>query len=59
MQRDLTINSILGRKLRSDEIVHHKDGNKLNNSIDNLELLTRAEHINLHRIELIAAKSKI
>ena len=49
----------LGRKLRSDEIVHHKDGNKLNNSIDNLELLTRAEHINLHRTELIAAKSKI
>ena len=37
----------------------NKDGNKLNNSIDNLELLTRAEHINLHRAELVAAKSKI
>lgn len=49
----------LGRKLTSDEIVHHKDGNKLNNSIENLEILTRSEHINLHRPELEAAKCKI
>ena len=30
-------------------IVHHKDENKLNWSIDNLELLTRAEHTDAHR----------
>lgn len=29
-------------------IVHHKDGNKLNNSIDNLELMSRAEHASVH-----------
>lgn len=34
----------LGRKLRRDEIVHHKDGNKLNNDIANLQVMTRAEH---------------
>jgi hypothetical protein len=42
----------LNRPLTSQDIVHHKDGNKLNNHPDNLELLTRAQHINLHRPEL-------
>lgn len=42
----------LGRKLNSNEIVHHKDGNKLNNSIDNLELCTRSEHIKKHYEEI-------
>jgi hypothetical protein len=38
----------LGRELRSDEIVHHKDGDKLNNDISNLEIMTRAEHARHH-----------
>jgi hypothetical protein len=38
----------LGRKLNIDEIVHHKDGNKLNNNISNLELMTREEHSSIH-----------
>ena len=38
----------LGRALSSNEIVHHKDGNRLNNSLDNLELMTRSEHSTLH-----------
>ena len=38
----------LGRALRQDEIVHHKDGNKLNNSIDNLVVMTRSEHAHEH-----------
>lgn len=28
--------------------IHHKDGNRKNNSIDNLELLTIQEHYNIH-----------
>ena len=36
----------LDRKLE----VHHKDFNKLNNNIDNLEILTKSEHIRLHNI---------
>lgn len=31
--------------------IHHKDGNELNNSIENLELLTPAEHANEHMDE--------
>ena len=38
----------LGRKLKSSEIVHHIDENKLNNDIDNLMIVTRAEHNRIH-----------
>lgn len=41
----------LGRSLRSDEIVHHKDKNKQNNSLDNLELTTNSEHNRLHGLQ--------
>lgn len=40
----------LGRDLESHEIVHHKDHNKLNNEISNLELLTMKEHSNRHAL---------
>lgn len=39
----------IGRFLLQDEIVHHKNGDKKDNRIENLVIVTRAEHINLHR----------
>lgn len=40
----------LGRKLAPSEIIHHKDGNKLNNQLSNLELLSsNSEHMDRHR----------
>jgi hypothetical protein len=39
----------LGRLLDDNEIVHHIDGNKKNNKIQNLKLMTRGEHIKLHK----------
>ena len=38
----------LGRELTKDELVHHKDGDTLNNSIENLEVVSRSEHMNMH-----------
>lgn len=38
----------IGRKLKHDEQVHHIDGNRLNNTIENLQIMTRAEHARLH-----------
>lgn len=39
----------LGRRLRSDEEVHHKNGNPMDDRYRNLEVWTTAEHCRLHR----------
>lgn len=40
----------LNRKLNFNEVIHHKDGNKQNNDISNLEVMSRSEHNKLHNI---------
>lgn len=49
----------LGRKLKNNEIVHHKDMNKLNNDISNLEIMSRSEHTKLHNKYLKSCQYKI
>lgn len=41
----------LGRKLDSDETVHHKDHNKLNQNLDNLEVIDKKNHTSKHASE--------
>ena len=41
----------LGRWLTTEEVVHHKDGDKTNNKLENLELTNHQEHAILHAIE--------
>ncbi len=44
----LVVEKHLGRSLRKGEVVHHIDGDKSNNSLDNLDLCTVAEHNSCH-----------
>lgn len=38
----------LGRPLKRNEVIHHKDGNKRNNNINNLEVIMLDKHSKLH-----------
>lgn len=41
----------LGRELVDGECVHHIDGDKSNNCLDNLALMTTSGHAKLHRLQ--------
>ena len=47
----LVMEQSVGRYLSRDEIVHHIDGNKKNNNIDNLMIVTMAEHRAIHNYQ--------
>lgn len=46
----------LGRKLSPDEIVHHIDGDRSNNTPSNLVVMTQSEHIQEHIEEMNEAR---
>jgi hypothetical protein len=47
-QHRVVAEQMLGRPLRSDEVVHHIDENKRNNDPSNLRVMTQAEHMREH-----------
>ena len=44
----LVMEQYIGRKLKTEEVVHHLDGNGMNNDITNLKIMTRSEHVRHH-----------
>ena len=57
-QARIIIGKHLGRELKSIEIIHHIDGDYTNNTIKNLVITNRKEHINIHRQDLIDGLNK-
>jgi hypothetical protein len=51
----LIMESIIGRRLTDDEVVHHANGDRADNRIENLVLMTRKDHGQLHRPRMVAA----
>lgn len=44
----IIIEELTGENLSSDDVVHHKNKNKSDNRIDNLEVMTNSDHTSLH-----------
>lgn len=44
------VEQTLGRDLDKNETVHHIDGNPANNSLDNLQVISRKEHCRSHAL---------
>ena len=51
-QHILVMESMIGRHLFDDEVVHHKNGNKGDNNPDNLQLMKDSEHRSYHSLEI-------
>lgn len=56
---NLVMEAHLGRSLRSDEVVHHRNRNRLDDSVENLEVMTTAAHQHVHTTSLGQAVRRV
>lgn len=47
-EHDIIIENHIKRKLNKNEVVHHKNFDRSDNRLENLELMSRSEHTTLH-----------
>lgn len=59
MEHRLVMQQMMGRILKKEENVHHKDGNKLNNQADNLELWARSQPSGQRAEDLVSWASQV
>ena len=51
MEHDLVMECVIGRHLKNDEVVHHKNHKRDDNRVQNLQLMTFKEHAGHHMRE--------
>lgn len=49
MQHTVLMEEKIGRRIKPNEVVHHRNHIKSDNRLENLQLMTRAEHLRHHR----------
>jgi len=57
-EHQVAVEMFLGRALLDTECVHHINGDKTDNRLENLEVMTRAEHSSVHMTEMSKGKPR-
>lgn len=56
LEHQVVMERVIGRPLRTGEVVHHIDHNKANNAPENLLLTTQAQHAAHHAPDMVARR---
>lgn len=56
LEHRVIVEQAIGRALKDEEIVHHRDGDRSNNNPANLAVMSQSDHAALHAPEMHAAR---